>query len=62
MRAKYIVTNRKGQVIVCENTKADWLPFYAMKNLKGSIHKTTEAIWSNYPHNFMATQPELFDA
>lgn len=39
--------SRKGQVIVCENTKADWLPFKPMINMQGSIHKTTEAIWSN---------------
>jgi 16S rRNA G966 N2-methylase RsmD len=54
-------TSRYGQIIVCENTKADWLPFYPLRNLHGSIHKTTEAIWSNYPHNFQARQPILFE-
>jgi site-specific DNA-adenine methylase len=48
--------SRQGQSIVCENTKADWLPFYAMKDMKGSIHKTTEAIWSNESHGFMFVQ------
>jgi site-specific DNA-adenine methylase len=52
---------REGQIIVCENTKADWLPFYAMRELNGTIHQTTEAIWSNYPHNFMARQSVLFE-
>ena len=38
---------REGQIIVCENTKADWLPFKAMKDMIGSTFKTTEAIYSN---------------
>jgi site-specific DNA-adenine methylase len=52
--------SRDGQIIVCENTKADWLPFYAMHEMTGTLHTTTEAIWSNYPHNFQARQPSLF--
>jgi site-specific DNA-adenine methylase len=36
---------RNGQVIVCENTKADWLPFEPLKKMRGSLHTTTEAIW-----------------
>lgn len=52
--------SRSGQVIVCENTKADWLPFYPMRTLNGAYSQTTEAIWSNYPHDFMAVQPPLF--
>lgn len=47
--------SRDGQVIVCENTKADWLPFYPIGSLSGSKHKTTEAIWMNDLH-----QPALF--
>ena len=39
--------SRMGQVIVCENTKADWLPFQPLKQMKGSLHTTTEAIWLN---------------
>ena len=38
---------RNGQAIVCENTKATWLDFKPLKKMKGSIFKTTEAIWSN---------------
>jgi len=42
---------RKGQAIVCENTKASWLPFVPLKNIQGSIHKSTEAIWCNKLNN-----------
>jgi site-specific DNA-adenine methylase len=44
--------SREGQVIVCENTKADWLPFKPMKEMQGSMFKTTESIWSNYKTNY----------
>ncbi len=47
--------SRDGQVIVCENTKADWLPFYPIGTLHGSKNKTTEAVWMNDLH-----QPGLF--
>jgi len=47
---------RNGHVIVCENTKADWLPFNAMVEMHGTMFKTTEAIWSNYPTNYDAQQ------
>lgn len=40
--------NRNGQVIVCENTKANWLPFKPMIDMQGAMFKTTEAIWSNF--------------
>ena len=39
--------SRKGQIIVCENTKANWLDFKPLVELKGQLHKTTEAIWTN---------------
>lgn len=39
--------SRNGQVIVCENTKADWLDFKPMRQMKGSMYTTTEAIWTN---------------
>jgi site-specific DNA-adenine methylase len=38
---------RNGQVIVCENTKARWLPFSPLKGMGGQLHKTTEAVWYN---------------
>ena len=52
--------NRNGQTIVCENTKADWLDFKPMRQMQGSIHKTTEAIWSNLPTNYDNVQLGLF--
>jgi site-specific DNA-adenine methylase len=39
--------SRTGQVIVCENTKASWLPFKPVMKQKGTAATTTEAIWSN---------------
>ena len=50
---------RNGQAIVCENTKADWLPFKPMKEMYGSQYKTTEAIWSNHKTNYDAVQQSL---
>lgn len=47
---------RFGQVIVCENTKANWLDFKPMIKMRGSNHVTTEAIWSNIPTSFNYTQ------
>jgi len=51
---------RKGQTIVCENTKADWLDFKPMVNMRGSTYETTEAIWSNMPTNYDNVQQTLF--
>jgi site-specific DNA-adenine methylase len=39
---------RKGQVIVCENIKADWLPFIPLKEITGQRTKTTESLWINH--------------
>lgn len=36
---------RKGQTIVCENSKANWLPFTPITNLCGQKHTTTECMW-----------------
>ena len=52
--------HRKGQVIVCENTKATWMPFLPMIDMKGCQFKTTEAIWSNYETNYEFQQQKLF--
>ena len=51
--------SRNGQAIVCENTKADWLPFKPMKEMQGTMFKTTEAIWSNHKTNYDAVQLSL---
>ena len=50
---------RKGQAIVCENTKADWLDFKPMVDMQGAMFKTTEAIWSNHKTNYDAVQQSL---
>jgi site-specific DNA-adenine methylase len=52
--------DRNGQAIVCENTKADWLPFKPMVDMQGAMFKTTEAIWSNIPTNYDNVQQSLF--
>ena len=55
------VKTRQGQIIVCENTKADWLPFKPMRTIQGAGQTfTTEAIWSNYVTNYDNVQTSLF--
>lgn len=39
--------SRKGQVIVCENGNADWLPFRPLVELQGQRRRTLELIWTN---------------
>lgn len=39
--------SRQGQVIVCEDSKANWLPFSPIGRLGGAYSQTTEAIWCN---------------
>ncbi len=50
---------RKGQTIVCENTKATWMNFKPVKEMKGTHKITTEAIWSNLPTAFDNVQAKL---
>lgn len=52
--------DRKGQVIVCENTKADWLPFVPLTKCYGVKHTTMEAIYTNMPTNLNNLQQSLF--
>ena len=52
--------SRSGQIIVCENTKAKWMPFLPMIDMKGCAFKTTEAIWSNMETNYEYQQQSLF--
>ena len=53
--------NRNGQVIVCENMKADWLDFKPMVQIQGACQtNTTEAIWSNHKTNYDAVQQVIF--
>ena len=37
--------SRKEQVIVCENSYGNWLPFKPLKELYGQRHKTMEMMW-----------------
>jgi site-specific DNA-adenine methylase len=39
------ITSRKGQVIVCENSEAEWLDFKPLKKLQGQRRKTVEVVW-----------------
>lgn len=39
--------SRKGQVIVCDNFGADWLPFMRLIKFSGQLHDKTEAVWFN---------------
>jgi site-specific DNA-adenine methylase len=53
--------NRSGHVIVCENTKANWLPFKPMQKIQGVGNtNTVEAIWSNQITNYDNEQGVLF--
>ncbi len=52
---------RNGQVIVCENSKADWLPFRKLSKLAGSIYITAECIWSNLPTKYDNEQLNLYE-
>lgn len=36
---------RRGQIIVCENEKANWLPFKHFKKITGQSKKTNEVIF-----------------
>lgn len=51
---------RKGQVIVCENTKADWMNFKPLKRMRGTFATTMEAIWTNMSSSYNQEQIKLF--
>lgn len=38
---------RRGQVVVCENSKANWLPFNPLIGITGQRRKTVESVWRN---------------
>lgn len=59
MLAKWSM-ERNGQIIVCENTKANWMKFIPIVVNHGQQFKTTEAIWSNYPISPLLEQTTLF--
>ncbi len=39
--------SRKGQIIICENSKATWLPFTTLKEIHGQRKKSIEVIYTN---------------
>lgn len=51
---------REGQVIVCETTKADWMPFKPLVSQQVLSGSTAEAIWSNLPTAYDHSQMLLF--
>lgn len=52
--------DRNGQVIVCENSKAGWMPFKQMAETNGAYDTTMEVIWSNQPTVYDNEQIPLF--
>lgn len=51
--------SRKGQVMVCENTSADWMDFKPMIIQNVLSGKTSEAIWTNQKSAFDFEQMKL---
>ena len=51
---------RNGQTIVCETTKAKWLPFVPLKSQYVLAGHSTEAIWSNIKTPYNNVQTLLF--
>lgn len=49
---------REGQVIVCENGAADWLPFEPLVKFRGSATTKTEVIYTNIQNTLFTTQPQ----
>jgi hypothetical protein len=52
--------SREGQIIVCENTRANWLPFRPMVTQNVLTGKNHEAIYSNEKTSFDYQQTILF--
>ena len=41
------VKSRKGQVIVCENASAEWMPFLGLTQMQGLRNPSSEVFWTN---------------
>lgn len=53
--------SRNGQVILCENTKADWIEITPLIKIQGAKNtNTVEAIWSNMKIESLESQNHLF--
>lgn len=48
--------SRNGQIIVCENSKADWLPFIPIGDQKGIYSWQTESMWTNLETSYSKHQ------
>lgn len=59
MELSHWCKSRSGQVIVCENISATWLPFDPIKDIQGVAHKTTEAMWTNFQTRYNNPQTAL---
>ena len=54
--------DRQGQIIVCENTSADWMDFKPLIAQRGSMATTTEAIWTNSANmSYSGHQTSMFE-
>lgn len=51
--------SRDGQVIVCENEKANWLDFLPVTTHKGVKGMQSEVIWTNTPTHYNNVQQQL---
>lgn len=51
---------REGQLIVCENMQADWLPFVPMMTQHGSKGSQKEAIYTNTHTHYNNIQQTIF--
>lgn len=51
---------REGQAIVCETTKADWMPFIPLRTHKTRRGLQSEAFWTNLPTSYSAIQAGLW--
>lgn len=59
VKLREFALERTGQIIVCENTKADWLPFKSIRSQRGIRYTTTEALFTNYPTSYGDNQTLL---
>jgi len=55
----YWCKSRKGQTMVCENSKATWLPFLPMVSQNVLSGRSAECIWTNYHTHFNNIQQKL---
>lgn len=52
--------SRLGQIIVCENDGADWMPFSPLKKYWGGKKRSIEVMWSNHKINYDNVELSLF--